>query len=75
MAALAKLLQRFSFSSRREDAPKRASGDDGDGTFKSRPMVGLYAQLTPEQRARVLAYEGPIESGRADLPRLRDPAE
>lgn len=38
----------------------------------SRPVVGLFAQLTSEQKRAFLAYDGPIESGDPSLPKLRD---
>lgn len=31
-----------------------------------RPMVGLFASLTPEQQARALAYRGPDNLGEKD---------
>lgn len=37
---------------------------DGD---VPRPMVGLFAQLTPEQQAAALAYDGPENLGDPDF--------
>lgn len=34
---------------------------------KERPMVGLLAQLSPEQRERALSYEGSVNLGRTDF--------
>jgi hypothetical protein len=34
-----------------------------DDEFPERPMNGLFAQLTPEQKKRALAYEGPENFG------------
>jgi hypothetical protein len=55
---------------RRGTGAQSGSGDDGDGRFMPRVMVGLLAQLPPENRARVLAHEGEDSSGRADLPTI-----
>lgn len=43
-------------------------GHDGGDGHESRPMVGLYAQLTPEQRSRARNVDQRINSGLSDLP-------
>lgn len=34
---------------------------------KSRPMTGLWATLTPEQKARARAYRGPENHGKSEF--------
>jgi hypothetical protein len=50
-------------------AKARQGGDDGD--FARREPVGLYVQLTSEQRKRVLASDQPVGSGLISLPKAR----
>jgi len=50
-------------------AKARQGGDDGD--FARREPVGLYVQLTSEQRKRVLAFDQPVGSGLISLPKAR----
>jgi hypothetical protein len=61
-----KLLRALSFGTRDH---ARQSGEDGD--FARREPIGLYAQLTPEQRKRVLAFDQPVGSGLTNLPKAR----
>lgn len=73
MVALAKsLLDRFGRFWHHSDAqdvePVR---DNGNGS-QPRPMVGLYAQLSPEQRERARAFNGVVRSGRSDLPTVSE---
>lgn len=54
----------------------RASSSDvrpeaGADDYPPRKPVGLYAQLSPEQRRLVRSYDGAVGSGRSDMPRLR----
>lgn len=51
-----------------------AKGDDAggeDGEPGPRPMTGVYAQLSPEQRMRAREHEGDVRSGLSDLPTVR----
>ena len=50
-------------------AKARQGGDDGD--FARREPVGLYVQLTSEQRKRVLAFDQLVGSGLISLPKAR----
>lgn len=44
--------------------------DDGNGTHTQRPMSGLFAALTPDQRQKALDYEGPVNLGGSEFPKL-----
>jgi hypothetical protein len=55
----------------REKKKSRAEDHNGSDEFRGRPMTGLYAQLTPAQRKRVLAHEGPVGSGSVEMPSPR----
>jgi len=39
------------------------------GAAAGAPTRGLISQLTVEQQARIFDYDGPIASGRSDLPK------
>jgi hypothetical protein len=45
--------------------------DSGDDGHTPRRAIGLFAQLTPDQRRRVLAYAGPEASGDQALPKVK----
>lgn len=70
MVELAKrFLGWLDFGSSETNSPEK----DGDGGGHTpRPMAGLFAQLSPEQRRTAVAYEGPIESGLTTLPKISD---
>lgn len=40
------------------------------GANAGAPTRGLISQLTVEQQARIFEYDGPIASGRSDLPKV-----
>ncbi len=71
MSALKNPLEMLGFGKKR--AESKQQGDIGDG-LDQRPKngcdkpKGLFAQLSDEQRKRVLSYDGPVASGRSDLP-------
>jgi hypothetical protein len=43
----------------------------GSGVAAGAPTRGLISQLTPDQRARIFDYDGPIASGCSDLPKAK----
>lgn len=41
------------------------------GAAAGAPSRGLISQLTADQQARIFDYDGPIASGRSDLPKAK----
>lgn len=50
---------------------KAHAADDGGNGHESRPMVGLYTQLSLEQRDRARNVKVRERSGRSDLPTVK----